>query len=136
MNRIEKPKAPGFYWFRGNAKGYYANQDTIVEVKFDACFGDPPYVWLLGTDESPELSLFEGEWYGPLEPPEFLKKNKTADKTRTFLMDGTEHEAPNKLTGCCNAFGKKCGKCGGFMHYQAVRGGYFYECEDCHEKEY
>ena len=66
----EKPKVSGFYWFRGNVKGYVENLNSIVEVKLDACFGDTPYAWLLGTDESPELSLFEGEWYGPLEIPE------------------------------------------------------------------
>lgn len=49
-----------------------------------------------------------------------------------FTMDGSEHE-DNATTGCCDGFGKTCPKCGGFMHYQPVYGGYYYECEQCHE---
>jgi len=41
----------------------------------------------------------------------------------------------NRPTGCCDAFGKQC-ECGGFMHYQSRYGGYYYECENCHTKEY
>ena len=53
-------------------------------------------------------------------------------KIETFIMDGSEHTT-NSITGCCDSFGKQC-VCGGFMHYQPVYGGYYYECERCHKK--
>ena len=46
-------------------------------------------------------------------------------------MDETEH-TDYKTTGCCKQFGKKC-VCGGWMHYQPIYGGYFYECEVCNK---
>lgn len=46
-----------------------------------------------------------------------------------FHMDGSAHYK-NKVTGCCDIFGKTC-SCGGFMHYQPVYGGYYYQCEEC-----
>ena len=48
-------------------------------------------------------------------------------------MDGTRH-TDHETTGCCNASGKKCG-CGGWMHFQGVYGGCFYQCEKCKRKE-
>lgn len=57
--------------------------------------------------------------------------SKGDGEVRVFEMDGSEHEAPERLTGCCGHFGKECSKCGGFMHYQPTYGGYFYRCEDC-----
>lgn len=65
----EKPKVPGFYGFRGNVKGYFRNINTIADVKFNT-HTKAKYAFLIGTDETPDLSLFEGEWYGPLEIPE------------------------------------------------------------------
>lgn len=49
----------------------------------------------------------------------------------TFEMDGSTHEAPTRNTGCCDSVGKQCTKCGSWMHYQPVYGGYFYQCEKC-----
>jgi predicted nucleic acid-binding Zn ribbon protein len=46
-----------------------------------------------------------------------------------FHMDGSAHYKEEE-TRCCGSFGKKC-KCGGFMHYQPVYGGYYYKCEVC-----
>lgn len=50
-----------------------------------------------------------------------------------FNMDGSIHTLV-KETGCCQNEGKLC-ECGGWMHYQPVYGGYFYECEVCHKTE-
>jgi hypothetical protein len=52
---------------------------------------------------------------------------------KSFTMDGSEHESYEE-TGCCSGFGKRC-TCGGWMHYQPVYGGYYYECEVCHEND-
>jgi hypothetical protein len=46
-----------------------------------------------------------------------------------FEMDGSEHYL-EAVTGCCGNFGQQC-SCGGFMHYQPIYGGYFYQCELC-----
>lgn len=46
-----------------------------------------------------------------------------------FLMDGSPHYKI-KDNGCCKITGKAC-KCGGWMHYQPIYGGYYYKCEDC-----
>jgi len=52
----------------------------------------------------------------------------------TFEMDGSKHHSPNRITNCCGRNADRpCRKCGGFMHFQGVWGGYYYECEDCHE---
>ena len=51
-------------------------------------------------------------------------------KIPILIMDGSEH-FKNSETGCCESFGKECLHCGGFMHYQPVYGGYYYQCEDC-----
>lgn len=58
-----------------------------------------------------------------------LARGSSPSNCSAFLMDGTEH-----TTGCCDAFGKPC-KCGGWMHYQPVYGGYFYECERCRDTD-
>lgn len=50
--------------------------------------------------------------------------------TWSFDMDGTEHAAPAATTGCCRQFGRAC-PCGGWQHYEAVYGGYYYQCERC-----
>ena len=50
-----------------------------------------------------------------------------------FNMDGMEH-TPMDETGCCQPFAKRC-SCGGWMHYQPVYGGYYYECEVCHKTD-
>ena len=49
-----------------------------------------------------------------------------------LVMDGTEHTRA-KTTGCCLLTGKQCPSCGGWMHYQPVYGGYFYQCETCQD---
>lgn len=46
-----------------------------------------------------------------------------------FMMDGSLHFKHSE-TGCCGNFGKTC-KCDGYMHYQPVYGGYYYQCEKC-----
>ena len=51
----------------------------------------------------------------------------------SFTMDGTEH-TDYTSTGCCQYSGKAC-KCGGWMHYQAIYGGYYYECDICHARD-
>ena len=58
--------------------------------------------------------------------------------TKTFDMDGCEHRRSDP--DCCGSFGEIClwsddisppTECGGIMHYQAVYGGYYYECDKC-----
>lgn len=48
-----------------------------------------------------------------------------------FEMDGMEHIVGDKK--CCGQWARKC-DCGGIVHYQPVWGGYYYECDLCHEK--
>jgi len=50
-----------------------------------------------------------------------------------FKMDGCTH-SDQELTNCCGNFVKICPYCNGWMHYQPVYGGFYYECEKCHEK--
>ena len=54
----------------------------------------------------------------------------------TFEMDGSAHRVgdPSCCTPLVSRF-EKCGHCGGRMHFQAVYGGYYHECEDCHRDE-
>ena len=57
---------------------------------------------------------------------------------RILMMDGSEHTVPGRRTrddeGCdCAVHGKNCPKCGGFMHFQPIYGGQYWECEDCGE---
>lgn len=51
--------------------------------------------------------------------------------TVVLIMDGEEHTANNE-TECCTLMGRACiYGCGGWMHYQPVYGGQFYQCEKC-----
>ncbi len=50
-----------------------------------------------------------------------------------FHLDGSAHYK-YKETGCCSPHGKTC-TCGGYMHYQPVYGGYFYQCETCNKQD-
>jgi len=54
-----------------------------------------------------------------------MKTVNDEDDEVLFVMDGTEHSK-----GDCDQFGKRC-KCGGWMHYQPIYGGYYYKCEEC-----
>lgn len=54
------------------------------------------------------------------------------DNLQTFEMDGSEHIFPAEISGCCQTYGKVCKECGGWCHYQPVYGGYYFECEKCH----
>lgn len=51
-----------------------------------------------------------------------------------LVMDEMEH-TKEETTRCCGSFGKIC-KCGGFMHYQPLYDGYFYQCEKCKDEEF
>jgi hypothetical protein len=57
-----------------------------------------------------------------------------ADPNFVFFMDGSAHFRESE-TGCCGHFGRTCAACGGFQHYQAVYGGYFYKCEQCGKED-
>lgn len=46
-----------------------------------------------------------------------------------FEMDGMPHYRGGEDC-CCYTDGKVC-KCGGYMHYQPVYGGYYYKCDEC-----
>ena len=60
----------------------------------------------------------------------------TPPAPNSFEMDGMVHYVGNEGEDCCEGFGKICPApaCGGYMHYQPVWGGYFYECERCHAR--
>ena len=60
-----------------------------------------------------------------------LLPRKEESKPKRLLLDGTQHEAGES----CGCMGKPCTKeaCPGYMHYQPVYGGYFYECDVCGE---
>jgi len=47
-----------------------------------------------------------------------------------LVMDGSDH-TDYETTGCCSQFGRRCNSCGGWMHYQPIYGGYYYQCETC-----
>lgn len=51
----------------------------------------------------------------------------------TFDMDGMSHKVGDP--DCCMPWPQwsTCRHCGGRMHFQAVYGGYYHECEKCHE---
>jgi len=49
--------------------------------------------------------------------------------SEVFMMDGTEHNV-GKDCWCDPDENRKCG-CGGLRHYQAVYGGYYYQCDLC-----
>lgn len=61
--------------------------------------------------------------------------NAPPSKNKKFIMDMDcwQHYLPSSKTGCCQNMDRKCPACGGFMHYQAIWGGYFYRCENCFE---
>jgi hypothetical protein len=57
------------------------------------------------------------------------------DRDFIIEMDGMEHDCPTHITGCCKQFGKPCCAtegCHGWMHYEPIYGGYYYQCEVCH----
>jgi hypothetical protein len=55
-----KPSVPGWYWWRGN---YYAPEVVCVYLL------NGPDTDQLAIDEV-EIDRHEGEWAGPIEPPE------------------------------------------------------------------
>lgn len=67
-----------------------------------------------------------------------MSDDESDDPTsKTFDMDGTKHRVGDPQ--CCRIFNpgpKACTHCGGRMHCQAVYGGYYRECESCHEEAY
>jgi hypothetical protein len=49
--------------------------------------------------------------------------------TQTFVMDCSEHIVGDP--DCCSCFGARC-SCGHLIHFEAIYGGQYYECEHSH----
>jgi hypothetical protein len=71
MWRRDVPKIPGWYWFNGLA-GAEVVSLQIVELNGTAC-GSLNTVSMHSCGEEcswPDISLFQGEWWGPVQVPE------------------------------------------------------------------
>lgn len=67
----ERPKVPGFYWFRpfGEALSRFPYDTETAPVKLDPNpNGD--WAWIIGSEVPANASEMEGGlWWGPIEPP-------------------------------------------------------------------
>ena len=61
----DKPKAPGWYWWRNKPIGYDVQ---VVKVRFLHGWGQELFVSFETGDKIPFKEI-NGEWCGPLEPP-------------------------------------------------------------------
>ena len=68
----EKPGNPGFYWFKGLLEGNYGGRGVILSTVVDiASRDDQHFEVYFPQGESPvPLSGCNGQWAGPLTPPE------------------------------------------------------------------
>jgi len=68
---------------------------------------------------------------GFLNPVSFSFFLFGGDIMKTFDMDGSEHIIGDK--DCCHRFGGVHKEDMGVIHFQAVYGGQYYECDKCHK---
>lgn len=70
----ERPKVDGFYWFMGSIKGYHENFHDIgpVVVSVVTIILTPEVFFPEGSSSGVLLDDLNGQWAGPLMPPEMF----------------------------------------------------------------
>jgi len=63
-----KPAMPGFYWLKGSTA--IAKPVMIVEVFYHHHIRPQIFVRFFDCECGMDVSGVDGEWYGPLQPPE------------------------------------------------------------------
>jgi len=64
----EKPTEPGFYWLRGSPA--IEEPATIVEVFYHHHIRSQVFVRFFDRECGMDVSGVDGEWCGPIQPPE------------------------------------------------------------------
>jgi len=64
----EKPIRPGFYWLKGSTA--VSKPVTVVEVFHHYDIRSQIFVRFFDCECGMDVSGVDGEWYGPLQPPE------------------------------------------------------------------
>ncbi len=109
-------------------KGRHPESDFEKAFRYGVQGGNP-FPWFLIKPDGTQEEIDENRISNPTEfKQQYLANPWKPTEEKHFYMDETRHDVKSD---CFESTGKPCNNCGGFMHFQPVHGGQYWQCEDC-----